>query len=487
MAIRGAKNHLLQQRRRYGDDYSLLVADDPYILTSLHPKKVVFRFGSLWPYQSNYKTAWNTITGISNFYSDDPDRAGSVACSVADRSISHKKSLALPQHDWTGNSAEVHLVSSDEWDIWLVNGSFQSKVFEIHVGSSAEPFFAHADILSKSKVLRKEVEGLWKEKLERKNYWPDWSVNAADKFLEWLYTADYTCPYPVEPIVPHKDGEAYDHNSADLRSSSNDALVNSSGGNVRSGSRYESSNISLDNTGGRGIWGGAAAGTTSDDAAIEEMSEVKVIGASKVLALRDLNWLGCHALDKTSQAEEYEKWTGRVQWTSAELDYGSTFMTHAEVYVMACRYMIDDLKNMAWQRLRSVLISIGTPQLGSAVVGDLVTLIHYVYQETAPRDVDDNEEPLRELVVTFMALNFKQLKGSAVDDLVRPRADVGGELVADLMNKLIHRIESLEAQIPPSTRSNKKAKKGIPSQFGWSSLTTPENGRRHIRSDTYRT
>lgn len=90
MVIRATKNHLLQQRRRYGDDYTLLVGDDPYILTSPHPKKVVFRFGSFEPYQSNYKTAWNTVIGISNFYIDDPARLGSVACSVADRSISHK-------------------------------------------------------------------------------------------------------------------------------------------------------------------------------------------------------------------------------------------------------------------------------------------------------------------------------------------------------------------------------------------------------------
>lgn len=90
MVIRGAKHHLLQQRRRYGDDYTLRVEDDPYILTSPHPKKVVLRFGSFGLYQSDYKTAWNTITGISGFYGDDPGRLGSVACSVADRSISHK-------------------------------------------------------------------------------------------------------------------------------------------------------------------------------------------------------------------------------------------------------------------------------------------------------------------------------------------------------------------------------------------------------------
>lgn len=338
-------------------------------------------------------------------------------------------------------------------------------MFEIHVGSSAEPFFAHADVLSKSKVLRKEVEGLWKEKSEKKIYWPDWSVNAADKFLEWLYTADYTCPYPVTSISAKEDGEASGHKSPDARSSSNNAPMNSGDGDMHSGSRYDSNNMNLGDTSSSGSWGYPPAAAITDDTASEEPlnpSDVQVKGPSTLLlGLQDLNWLGCHALEKTSQAEEYEKWTGHVHWTPAELDYESTFMTHAEVYVMACLYMVDGLKNMAWQRLRSVLVSIGTPQLDSPVIGNLVTLIHYVYRKTGPQDVDNNEEPLRELIVTFMALNFRQLKGSAIDDLLRSRADVDGEFAADLVSKLMHRVESLEAQIPSPTPTKwrKKGKK----------------------------
>ncbi|KAI4107382.1 MAG: hypothetical protein L6R37_001613 [Teloschistes peruensis] len=327
--------------------------------------------------------------------------------------------------------------------------AFKSKVFEIFVGPSAELFFAHADILSKSKVLRTEVKGLWNEASGEKIVWNDWTVNGAEKFLEWLYTDDYTCPYPVAPIASKEDGEASGINFADVYSST---------ANVYSSTNDAPVNSDLRITG----WGGFCEGTapkTADGAAVEEVSHVKVIGASKLLALRDLNWLGCHALDKTSQAEEYEKWTGRMQWTPAELNYESTFMTHAEVYVMACHYMVDDLKNMAWQRLRSVLISVGTPQIGSPVVRNLVTLIHYVYQETASQDVNSNEEPLRELIVTFMALHFKQLKGSAIDDLVRSRADIDREFAADLMSTLMHRIESLEAQIPsPASMKSMKSR-----------------------------
>lgn len=98
MVIQGAENYLLEQRRTYGDDCTLLARDDPYILTSLHPTKVVLRFASLEPFQSSYETAWNTVIGISNFYCDDPRRTGSVTCFVADRTISHKKDEVIVAH-----------------------------------------------------------------------------------------------------------------------------------------------------------------------------------------------------------------------------------------------------------------------------------------------------------------------------------------------------------------------------------------------------
>ncbi|KAL9008712.1 MAG: hypothetical protein Q9173_006192 [Seirophora scorigena] len=89
-------------------------------------------------------------------------------------------------------------------------GTFRSPIFEIYVGprEKAERFSAHAHILSKSEVLKAEVEGPWKEEKERKITWPHWTVGAAERFLEWLYSGDYACPYPVprtKDLDVHKD------------------------------------------------------------------------------------------------------------------------------------------------------------------------------------------------------------------------------------------------------------------------------------------
>ena len=74
--------------------------------------------------------------------------------------------------------------------------AFSSRVFKIVVGPSAKTFYAHADIIGKSDALRMVVQGGGKEMEEGNIVWPDWSVIGAEKFLEWLYTGDYKCPYP---------------------------------------------------------------------------------------------------------------------------------------------------------------------------------------------------------------------------------------------------------------------------------------------------
>ncbi|KAL9580900.1 MAG: hypothetical protein Q9203_006113 [Teloschistes exilis] len=329
--------------------------------------------------------------------------------------------------------------------------AFKSKVFEILVGPSAEPFFAHADILSKCGVLRKEVEGLWNENSGKKIVWNDWTVNGADKFLEWLYTDDYTCPYPVAPTEdkPTEDPEASGRKPDIFRFLSNDASSGVDDRNMEA--PVEASDLPAVE------WASEIMPVEEEfpaDLAMDQNSLKKVECEAtpnleeyqKFPALQDLNWTGCRKLHKTSQAEEYENWTGRIVWKPAELDYESTFMTHAQVYIMACYYLVDGLKNMAWQRLRAVLISIGTPQRGSRVVGNLVKLIQYVYGKTGPCDADNNDEPLRELVSTFMALHLTQLRGPEVDDLWASTVESDREFVVDCMSKVVRRVQHLEAR-----------------------------------------
>ncbi|KAI4242013.1 MAG: hypothetical protein L6R40_004240 [Gallowayella cf. fulva] len=166
------------------------------------------------------------------------------------------------------------------------------------------------------------------------------------------------------------------------------------------------------------------------------------MAATPFKRLEDLHWHGSRALGKLSQAKEFDKWAGHRRWSLDRLDYEDTFMTHAEMYVMACEYMLDELKNMAWQRLRLVLITIGTPKPMSAVIGNMISLARYVYQETGK--VGEEDEPLRELIVTFAGLYFTKFEGPEFQELIMSSSIGDREFLHDLMMKVMAKVAHLE-------------------------------------------
>ncbi|KAL9006901.1 MAG: hypothetical protein Q9188_000356 [Gyalolechia gomerana] len=292
-------------------------------------------------------------------------------------------------------------------------GAFKSQVFQIFVNSCAEPLYAHAAVLSKSNVLRKEVEGLWKERSEKKIQWPHWSVNAAEKLLEWLYTGDYSCQYPTEArevgnVLANTNAEAATDNTIDDDSEGLTSFVEK----------------------GPQPW-------------IKGKKKTKP-STSPQKPLQDLAWSGCRELQqKMTQAEEYDKWTGHQLWKPGELDYEATFMTHAELYAMACQYLLDDLKNMAWQRLRAVLISIGKPTPASPLIRNLTALVHFAYQETG-ETANGEGEPLRMLLISFVVLHYTSFTGSDFDVLLEPGNIDDREFVRSLMEKVSQQMKYLE-------------------------------------------
>ncbi|KAI4125343.1 MAG: hypothetical protein LQ338_004302 [Usnochroma carphineum] len=320
------------------------------------------------------------------------------------------------------------------------HSAFKSPVFEILVGPSAESFYAHADVLSKSKVLKKEVDGLWKESSERKIYWRDWTVSAVEKFLEWLYTGDYVCPYPVKASrgKSSQQKSASDGKDEDNRRPDDDPdllvpeaeerrMIKDAKSLIPSPPQYSRQSAS------------------DPTSSTKKRKLPEAIPPRSLTRLQDLTWNGCRTLrERLSQAGEYDKWTGHQLWRPDKLDYEATFLTHAELYAMANQYMLDDLKNIAWQRLRSVLVSIGKPTPWSPVVDNVVALIHCVYEHTG--DVGEEEEPLRMLVNSFVALHFTSFQGSEVGNLMLSKKEADREFVLDLMNKMAQQMAYMETK-----------------------------------------
>ncbi|KAL8692886.1 MAG: hypothetical protein Q9218_002179 [Villophora microphyllina] len=87
MVIFGATGHLLAQRDIFGNNHPLLPLDDPYIITSLHPKQVVLSLQSVEPFRPTYRTALNIFVGVSIFYHES-GRKGALSVLVADQTVS---------------------------------------------------------------------------------------------------------------------------------------------------------------------------------------------------------------------------------------------------------------------------------------------------------------------------------------------------------------------------------------------------------------
>lgn len=51
--------------------------------------------------------------------------------------------------------------------------------------------------MEKSPVLEAVVNGEWKESSERSIRWEEWDSATVSMFVEWLYTGEYCCVYPV--------------------------------------------------------------------------------------------------------------------------------------------------------------------------------------------------------------------------------------------------------------------------------------------------
>ncbi|KAI4112332.1 MAG: hypothetical protein LQ345_006510, partial [Seirophora villosa] len=291
------------------------------------------------------------------------------------------------------------------------SSAFGSPVFQIVAGEpgNTKTLFAHADVLAKSTVLRAAVQGSFKEKEEQKLTWTHWTIGGAEKFLEWLYTGDYKCPYPskaakrastsTSPIECEEPAEQGDIPPTDL----------------------ENETLSL----------------------VDQHAFKKVPAEGPLKGLQELHWNGLRPLGRLSQAEKFDKWSDNQLWLLSEMDYEATFMAHAELYSMACHYLVDDLKNQAWQRLRAVLITIGTPKADTPVIGNLAMLASYVYENTADAD-GDSEEPLRMLVSSFSALHFTAIRGVGVAALMLSEKEGYHKFVVDLMTKVGQQLSYLE-------------------------------------------
>lgn len=126
-----------------------------------------------------------------------------------------------------------------------------------------------------------------------------------------------------------------------------------------------------------------------------------------------------------------------------QYDYGDILLAHAKVYQLAHYREIDPLKALALGYLQQTLLRIHPvgPDAGSHTIGRIIELTRKVYENTD--HLENDEEPLRGLISSFIAENFSTLRSHP--DLV-PLFD-GSDIVVDVMGKLSEKL-SVSSSFP---------------------------------------
>lgn len=167
------------------------------------------------------------------------------------------------------------------------------------------------------------------------------------------------------------------------------------------------------------------------------------------------NYRAPRLTERLTQWQEFQRWPGHQAWSSSELDYNDTLLAHAKIYIIANCFMLFELKSMVIQRLRETLNLMSFPRPDSSVTAEITALIEYVYAHT-DRLISE-EEPLRKLMATYAASNYRNLEGPHFQALMSR----GGEFVVELATKLMRQLSCYERSTatPTTPATPAKAKK----------------------------
>lgn len=272
-----------------------------------------------------------------------------------------------------------------------MSSSFASDIVDVVAGAGVTKLHAHAAVLSHSPKLKALIEGGWADR--RKITLPDWDEETVTRLLEWLYSGDYTSPLPRRP----------------------------SEGKSRKQARRAARQV-----------GKEEPDDTASAVLAREDYNTTYEPHHPIRPICDIDFEPCSIVLPT-QFDQIEAWSDSVNEDISECKFEATLFAHAKLYALANYMLLPDLQWATFKHIKSWLTIIGDiGQLDSKTqtVSTLDGLSKYVYANTDGL-TRSKEEPLRELVGTYIASNFTHFRGESVRKLI----EEGGELVADLWEK----------------------------------------------------
>ncbi|KAL6716214.1 hypothetical protein ACLMJK_005780 [Lecanora helva] len=300
---------------------------------------------------------------------------------------------------------------------WLDREFLQTPIFEIFAGSEPEPLLVHAGILSKSDRLKAIIEGNWEETLARKINLGEWDVDTVKRWVEWLYTGNYTGAFSGGSTQPSSK-------SSSLPSEASQQL-----------SRNHQTSAFL-------------SARVNENFADPGMNDGKpYVNQEGPLPFFDLAFPGAEFQRHKHLAilKSIIKWRLDSRPKLQDSDFTAIAFSHAKVYCLADYMLLPDLQALAFENIKAWLGINWPPRPTNTLLTSLIPLIRYVYAGTPLKHNDGGEEPLRLLLATYMALH-----GTAFEDNQHELADLlsdCGDFAVDLWSKATIQMKTLTADI----------------------------------------
>ena len=279
-------------------------------------------------------------------------------------------------------------------------------MFQVLAGPHQERFLVHADILCQSDKFRSTVRGGWQDSRERVIRLEDWDEDTVGRLVEWLYRKDYSAPFPKdsEPGLPQdppprrRDPGTY----VDLQWTSSSRPVPITGG----------------------------AGQSAEEPHCRPLESVAAI------RFRDIP-----PQPQEPQHISFQQWlaTHMTRGRTA-LDCEDVLFAHAKLYALAGYVLLPSLQALAFTRIQEVLALVEPIKPEMPLLGNIISLVRFIYSNTEP--LANSQEPLRNLITTYIAQNHPAFVGEEVEAL----EEEGGDFVRDLAAKAKQNVAYLQQQ-----------------------------------------
>lgn len=295
-----------------------------------------------------------------------------------------------------------------------------SHPFRFFIGPDKKTFYVHTDlVVQHSSALAALVSGRMAEAKESCAFLEDVDEGTFVRFVEYMYTNDYSVPDPV--IVQMTSDSASENGQDGIEET---AAVDEPQPTPIHEDDWSFGMLSSKKDAKKKKKASKSNPWHMEEVPVED-APIPELEYPQRECKKDRLW--SEFMEK-AHVKHHEPWEPRQNTESCE-DYTQVFLCHARLYVISDRYCIEPLQELALQKLR---LTLSTFILFSKRVSDIIELVQYTYAHTMEHE--EGIDKLRSLVICQMEAIVKDK--NFITMLQEP-----GALAKDLVLKSLRRLD----------------------------------------------